>query len=387
MYRVLVCGLANEKDQGGIEMMVLNYYQRFNRKKIHFDFVCNSDKYKMAYSTIFKSWGSRIFYTSKRGSHPFKYYKEMDELFKKISLNYDCIWFNTSDLANITYLKLAKKFNIKRRIIHSHNSKLIVLGLKGYIYKKIHYINRKKIDKYGTDFWACSEAASKWMFPDKVNTQLVKNAVDINKYSFNQKKREKVRNKYNLNNCYVIGNVGRLNFQKNQDFILQIVNELKKTNLNFKVLLVGQGEDKKKLLKTIQELNLEEYVLMVGQQKDMQAFYSAFDLFIFPSRFEGLSVSLLEAQANGVPILASTNVSPKEIKINKNICFLPLTNGKGDWAINILNIKKKYFRLNENKIKQNFLKHQYDIDVEAPKLEYKFINGFNEKEKINGNKS
>ena len=113
--------------------------------------------------------------------------------------------------------------------------------------------------------------------------------------------------------------------------------------------------------------------MLVGQQNDMQAWYSAFDLFLFPSRFEGLSVSLLEAQANGVPILASDRVSPNEIKINDNIKFMSLSEDPKVWAEKILKQFIKSKRENEQKINKNFNLKGYNIDMEAPKLANKFI--------------
>ncbi|MCI7714019.1 MAG: glycosyltransferase [Lactobacillus johnsonii] len=373
MYKVLVCGLANEKDQGGIESMVLNYYKRFDTSKIHFDFICNSDKYKMAYADQFENLGSRIFYTPKRGSHPIKYYQGLNKLFLDKHEDYDCLWLNTSDLANIAYLKLARKYHIKRIIVHSHNSKLIVLGLKGRIYQKLHELHRKNIKKYATDYWACSKEAADWMFPKDIKSEIIKNAIDLNSTKLDKEKRKGLREKYNLQDTYVIGNVGRLNFQKNQEFLIKIANELKKKKINFKIIVVGQGEEKENLKRLITQLNVSNNVMLVGQQNDMQAWYSAFDLFLFPSRFEGLSVSLLEAQANGVPILASDRVSPNEIKINDNIKFMSLSEDPKVWAEKILKQFIKSKRENEQKINKNFNLKGYNIDMEAPKLANKFI--------------
>lgn len=373
MYKVLVCGLANKKDQGGIESMVLNYYKRLDKNKLHFDFICNSDKYEIAYADQFEKMGSKIYYTVKRGSHPMKYYRQLNRLFSKISSIYDCIWFNTSDLANIIYLKLAKKYHIKKIIVHSHNSHLIVRGLKGTVYLNLHKIHKKNIKKYATDYWACSKEASNWMFPSNIKSQIIENAIDLKKTSFSSKKREEIKNKYALRNTFVIGNVGRLNFQKNQEFLIRIASELKKKKINYKVVIVGQGEEKENLEGQIKKMHLSSHVMLVGQQSDMQAWYSAFDLFLFPSRFEGLSVSLLEAQANGVPILASDKVSPKEIKINNNIGFMSLSKSSKYWANEIVEKYLTSKRESESDIRNNFRIRGYDIDVEAAKLENRFI--------------
>ena len=139
---------------------------------------------------------------------------------------------------------------------------------------------------------------------------------------------------------YIIGNIGRLHFQKNQMFILDIFEKLIKKEPKVRLILIGDGEDRTKLEKEIDKKKLNKYVHMAGIQKDICGWLSTFDLFLFPSKFEGLSMAAMEAQANGVPMLASDSVIPKEVKINPSFIFWNLENSAESWAEEILNIKE-----------------------------------------------
>ena len=367
MYNVLVFGMTS--NIGGIESFIMGYYRRFNKKKIHFDVLCNTDK-EIAYENEIKGLGSKIFRISMRSKHPLNYKFELKRFFKKNAVNYDCIWVNVNSLANIDYLKMAKKYGIKRRIIHSHNSQNMDNKIRGLL----HAHNRKIISNYATDFWACSSVAAKWFYNEKLmpKAQIIKNAIDLSRVKFDDKKRKEIRKKYNLQDSFVIGNIGRLHFQKNQLFALSLMPQLLKKKSNIKLVLIGDGPDKKNLIEKVKELNLTNNVIFTGIQQDVSGWLSSFDLFLFPSKFEGLSIALLEAQANGVPILSSDRVSPNEIKVNDNITFLDLNDSKNLW-INEIQNKFNDDRLDSNVVYKNFKMSGYDINTEAKKLEKEFI--------------
>ena len=127
-------------------------------------------------------------------------------------------------LANIDYLKMAKKYGIKRRIIHSHNSQNMDSRLRGILHK----YNKKRIAYYVTDFWSCSKEASEWFYDSSIikKSIIISNAIDVEKYCFDDVKRKKLRRDLKWEENYIIGNIGRLHFQKNQMFILDIFEKL-----------------------------------------------------------------------------------------------------------------------------------------------------------------
>lgn len=370
MYKVLVFGMT--ENPGGVESFLMNNYRNINSHKIHFDFLCNTIN-KIAFEDEILKNNSRIFNIYPRRKNPFRFRKELNDFFRKHANEYSCAWINLNTLVNIDYLKVAKKYGIKRIIVHSHNSRNMDTGFKGYITQKLHNLHKRQLQKYATDYWACSSFAAKWFYTNDLlkKVKIIKNAIDVNNFSFNEKKRQSLRQKLHLENNLVIGNVGRLHFQKNQMFILDVLSYLVKLNPKVKLVLVGQGADKEKLENRVNELNLQKYIIFAGVQDDIQEWLSTFDLFIFPSLFEGLGIAGLEAEANGLPIYASDKVIPQELKINSNFKFLDLGKGPQFWAHQIE--KSNFERENQETIERNFQNSGYSIESSVQKLEKYFL--------------
>lgn len=370
MYKILVFGMT--ENPGGVESVIMNYYHYMDKNTFHFDFLCNSYN-KIAFEEEIISNGSQTFHFPARSKNYKKYKKELKNFFENNASKYDAIWVNVCSLANIDYLKMAKKYGIKRRIIHSHNSQNMDSRLRGILHK----YNKKRIAYYVTDFWSCSKEASEWFYDSSIikKSIIISNAIDVEKYCFDDVKRKKLRRDLKWEENYIIGNIGRLHFQKNQMFILDIFEKLIKKEPKVRLILIGDGEDKTKLEKEIDKKKLNKYVHMAGIQKDICGWLSTFDLFLFPSKFEGLSMAAMEAQANGVPMLASDSVIPKEVKINPSFIFWNLENSAESWAEEILNIKENINRVSQKEIVDNFTMRGYEIHTEAKKLEKLLLNG------------
>lgn len=362
MKKILVFGITD--NPGGVESVIMAYYRHIDRSKYQFDFLCNTQK--VAHEKEIIKLGGTIYRVCARSKNRSQYKKDMKEFFENHSKEYIAIWVNVCSLANIDYLKYAKKYGIKHRIIHSHNSQNMDTTLRGILHK----INKNRIENYATDFWACSKDAAEWFYKKNLANKaiIIHNAIDVSKMQFDLTKRNKIRNDYSLHTFEVIGNVGRLHFQKNQEFIIDIFNELQKENKNYKLVLVGQGEDENKLKQKVSELKLEESVIFTGVQSDIQAWLSAFDFFLFPSRFEGLSIAGLEAQANGLPVLCSSKVNPIELKVNDNFQFCSLENPIDNWKKGIVE-GLKVGRMSQEDIMKNFISCGYDIHEESKRFE------------------
>lgn len=362
MKRILVFGMT--ENPGGVESFLMNYYRHIDRSKIQFDFLANSHK-KIAYEEEIISTGAQVFHITARSENLRLYKKELKKIFVEHSDEWQAIWVNVCSLANIDYLKIAKQFGIKKRIIHSHNSQNMDGKLRGIL----HNVNKRKIKKYATDFWACSEEAAKWFYSNSKDVVVIHNAIDVEKLSFDSVKRKKIRNSMNFNCDFIIGNIGRLHFQKNQMFILDIFTEICKKISNSKLVLIGQGEDEHKLKEKCKLLGIEENVIFTGVQDNIDEWLSAFDVFLFPSLFEGLGIAALEAQANGVPVLASVKVIPEDVKLNDNFIFYDLNNSALEWADELIKIKNTMHRKSKEEILKNFIKNGYEIGTEVKKLE------------------
>ncbi|MBT8903160.1 hypothetical protein BTI50_06120 [Lactobacillus delbrueckii subsp. bulgaricus] len=366
--RILVVGMSSNR--GGVESVIINYYRRFDKDKIRLDFLSNEEH--IAFEEELRSYGSKMYYVPAKRSGLKKYKKALNNFFRLHASEYDVIWCNQLQLANIDYLKLAKEYGIRRRIIHSHNSRSGYVGLAKIVRDCIHGINRQMVVNYATDFWACSQTAAEYFYPKSVmnKVKIINNAIDIHSVEFNESKRDEIRKQYKIEDDLVIGNVGRLHMQKNQTFMLDIMAEVVKFKPNAKLLLVGDGSDKDMLVSKMAELGLQNRcVIFAGMQSDIQAYLSAFDVFLFPSLFEGLSVAALEGQANGVPFLASSNGNVPEIKINSNFSFVDLNDGAKHWADVVLEVAQQDNRLKEDEIEASFDRASFNIEKESLKLE------------------
>lgn len=364
MKKVLVFGMT--ENPGGVESVIMNYYRNIDRNKIQFDFLCNTEI--VAYSDEIEKLGGKIYKVTARSKNRKKFYHELDSFFKNHSKEYEAIWVNVCSLANIDYLKCAKKYNIKTRIIHAHNSQ----NMDSFIRGLLHRFNRLIISKYATDYWTCSDEASKWFYNKKIinsnKYKIVYNAIDTKKYQFDDNKRKKIRKKLDLEDKLVITNIGRLHFQKNQEFVIKIFNEILKENKESILLLIGDGPDRKKLTDLVKIFKIEKKVKFLGIRKDVNDVMQAADVLLFPSLFEGLPLVMIEAQAADLLIYASKNKIDEKVIINKDrVNLISLEESDKYWASQIINkSKERYKRKSNNKLLAN---SNFDIKTEARKIQ------------------
>lgn len=367
MTKVLIIGMT--ENPGGMESFVLNYLKRLDQTGLYFDFLSNTLN-DIAYEDKFKEMGSNMYHIPPFGKSPIQYKRQLQKFFKEHASNYDAIWVHLNSLANIDYLRLAKAYNIPRRIVHSHNSQHMETGFKGTIKRIFHNKNRNILKEYATDFWACSEGAADFFFEDSIRkgVEIIPNAIDVYKSQFNSKSRDHIRQQYDIApDTFVLGNVGRLHYQKNQEFMLEVFHALHNIEKNSKLILVGDGPDREMLRKKVNEYNLEEAVIFTGVQSNISEWLSSFDVFFFPSRFEGLSIAALEAQANGLPIITSTGVTT-EINITDLVTFLNLKEPISLWVETLLSFKGTPNRQAQDLIVRTFIDKHFEIGNESERL-------------------
>lgn len=332
-------------NMGGLETFIMNVYRNIDRDKIQFDFL-EHYKTESFYDKEISKLGGKIYYfTFRNDNNIFKYIYKLNKFFKEHK-EYEIIHCHMESIGTLVFI-IAKIHGIKIRIGHAHTNSTSN-SLKGYI-KRI----TSSFFKYTTTInLACSKEAGKYLYSNKKFT-IIPNGINFDKFKFNKDIRTKLRNKYNLKNKFVIGHVGRIDTAKNQLFLIDVFYEYQKNNKNAVLVLVGDGELKDKIISKISNLNIEDKVLMLGVQSNINEIYSMFDLFLFPSLFEGLGIVLIEAQINGLTIVASDTV-PKSTKISDSIKYLPLDKNK--WVNELNKIDKK-----RNKVIYNKKKDNYDI--------------------------
>lgn len=364
MTVVLVVGMT--PTPGGVEAFIRNYYSEMDHSRIRFDFLCSMTG-KIAYEEEFRSEGSKVYHITSKRENPLQYTRQLRYFFRTYAKQYDVIWVNVNSLINIDFLVYAKKYGIKKRIIHSHNS----CNMNGKLTEILHRINRKRIDYYATDFWACSKGAEKWFYRDDIlpKARIIHNAIHVDQYLFNPADRRKYREELELKDTIAVANVGRLHFQKNQEFALKVFQKALERDRRLHLIFVGDGEDREKLEQQVQDLGLADCVTFTGIRYDVNRMLSAFDLFLFPSVFEGLSIVALEAQANGLPILASDRAVTDEDAFNSNVERLSLENSAEQWADKLLEMAYHSGRISSEQASLNLAGNGFDIQKEAPKLE------------------
>lgn len=279
----------------GIESVIMQYYHAIDKTKIQFDFISNLSEGR--YDKEAESMGAKVFHLPTKSKHPFKYMKQLLKIIKEN--NYDVVHSNANSASAFLDLLPAKQAKVKRRICHSHNSSCLV--------KWQHYLLKPLLPLYVTDRVACSNDAGKWLFRKKDKFTILNNGIDVYQYDYNKDIRDELRNKYNWQEQFIIGHVGSFQERKNQKFLIELLPDLLAKKQNVKLVLIGAYENSLglELKELVKQLKLENNVEFLGAQDNVNELLQAFDVFCFPSLFEGLSVAYVEASCSGLPVIIS----------------------------------------------------------------------------------
>ncbi len=359
-----IAQIMGKMENGGVESVIMNYYRHIDRTKIQFDFIVDSDSSCPQKDEIL-SLGGNVYFVN-----PYQNIKNnMKDLVCIFNENKYEIVHSELTTMSIFSLKAAKHCGIPVRICHGHNT-----AGKGETKKNIlKYLLRPFSKLYATNYFACSKYAGQWLFGKKIlqndDFKVLKNAIDVDKFKFNNNIRNEIRNKYKLNGKFVIGHVGRFCYQKNHDFLIDVFNEIYKLEKSAVLILIGEGELEKQIKDKVKKLGLEKAVLFCGTCNNINEFYQAMDVFVLPSYYEGFGIVSIESQTSGLPTICSDK-TPVETKLCDNIEYISLDNSALFWANAVLN-KKNYNRKDESIAVKN---NGFDISTEAKKLEDFYCN-------------
>jgi glycosyltransferase involved in cell wall biosynthesis len=347
-------------NRGGAETLIMNLYRNMNRSKIQFDFLTCKEG---VFDEEIREMGGiihRIPYISDVGH--FKYVKALDHFFAENN-QYPIIHSHLDKMSGFV-LRAAKKANIPIRISHSHNTSSEGGGLA----RTYKWYAGKFIIPNSTNLLACSDEAAHWLFRKKSNsTRILKNGIESNQFAYSNDIRKEVRNELQLaDDSFVLGHVGRFNHQKNHAYLIDLFYQYSQINDQAVLLLVGNGTLQREMERKVIDLNLGERVIFLGLRGDINRLLQAFDVFIFPSLHEGLPVSLIEAQAAGLPCLISDVIS-KEVDLGLNLIRYSSLGNQDSWIIHLKDIASKPQQryLNSN----SFLERGYDIKKTAKSME------------------
>ncbi len=359
--RVLVFGLS--ANRGGVESFILNYTRRIldSQSDIRFDFVVFDEMPDCVEE--FKARGSRFFLLRNRVVDPFHFASGLRAIFSERDI--DLVWYNVCTLSDITLLRVASARGVPC-LVHSHSSQ----SMGNWINRFLHYIHRHHASRLARALCACSDPGARFMFPRHVVAEhgytVVPNAIDAERFAFSPEDRQRLRNRLGFSDdTYVLGNVGRLHPQKNQAFLLSVLEQMREARAKTCLLLVGDGPIRENLLQQARERDLEEEVVFVGAVANTAPYYAAMDCFVFPSQCEGFGIAALEAQASGLPCLLSDAV-PSDVVVSEQVRRIPTDDAKV-WAATCVKCAQTPME-NRSQGVWNVKSSGYDLEDTVPRV-------------------
>lgn len=363
---VRVLQVVTIMDRGGEETMIMNYYRQMDREKIQFDFLVHREQ-KGVYEDEIEKLGGKIYRAFP--IRPWNYGKYNRWLKAFFAKHREFSAVHAHILENCGFvLNAAREAGIEVRVAHSH------LAQVGVDVKYPFRLYGKKVLKESgaTHLLACGEDAGKYLFDGRKFTVLP-NAVDTESFSYNPEIRVRKRKELELDDKFILGNVARFHPVKNQIFLVDIFKELLKKRDDAVLLFVGVGEEQEKVRKHVQESGLENSVRFLNIRTDVNELLQAMDVFVFPSKLEGLPLSLVEAQTAALPCVLSDRVA-KETAITDLVEFVPLETDAEKWAEIVLQAGQRVRRSSLEQIQ----KAHYDIAENAQWLQNLYLGKNNE---------
>ena len=322
MIEVLLFGLST--NQGGIETYLKKIWDNIDHTRFHFNFIDMTGKGNVPYFyNELKASGCRFYKVTPRNVSISRNRSDLNRLFA--TKKFDIFHFNVNTLSYILPVEIALKHGCKV-VVHSRNG-----GASNKLITNIlHQINKKRLCKLDINRIAVSALAGDWLFGES-KFKVFNNGIDVEKFTFNCLSRNNLRNSLNCSDKTVIGNVGAFLPAKNHRFIIDVFNEYQKINKNSVLWLVGDGYLKEDIESYVTKQNLQNKVLFLGKRNDIPDIYSAMDIFLFPSLFEGFPNAVLEAQCEGLPCIVSDCIT-KEVLITDNIRAIALSDSISSWV-------------------------------------------------------
>ncbi len=331
---IRIAQIMGKMENGGVESVVMNYYRHIDRNKIQFDFIVDADSSVPQRAEI-ESLGGRVIEVPPYQKIE-KYIKSLKKVFKEN--NYKIVHSHLNTLS-VFPLYAAKRAGVPVRIAHNHST----AGKGEHKKNVLKYMLRPFAKLYPTHLAACSEYAGDWLFGKgavgRGEVTVFNNAIDLDKFRFNKEVRDSVRKELGVEESFVVGHVGRFCYQKNHEFLIDIFDEIRKRRKDSVLLLIGEGGLMADVKKQAAENGLKDCVRFLGNRTDVNRLYQAMDVFVLPSRYEGLGMVAVEAQIAGVKTYVSTEL-PDDVAVSNGIEFIDLSDKAENWAKPILSEKQ-----------------------------------------------
>lgn len=317
-------------DRGGEETMLMNYYRNIDRTKVQFDFLVHYNKIGV-YEEEITILGGNIYRAFPiRPWNYGKYRQWLKKFFDTHTNEFAAVHAHILENCGFV-LQAAYEAGIPIRVAHSHLA-APVLDIKLPFRKYGKYVLRKA---HATKNFACGIEAGRYLY-DSNDFTVLPNAIDTKKFKFDERVRGEIRGALGIgDNCLVIGNVARFHPVKNQSYLIDIFEKIHEQRHDSVLLLVGVGQEQQNVMDKVEKRGLKEAVQFLNVRTDVNCLLQGMDVFVFPSKVEGLPVSLVEAQASGIPCVISDRVS-EETAITDLVQFVPLNRTPEQWAETVL---------------------------------------------------
>lgn len=350
----------------GVTAYATQNWKYLNRERFECDFVVVRNTFDPDWEFRLLQSGAGIktfFYSADR--EPERY---ADKLYKMLYGQYDVVHLHTSSWKRLLIEQISVACGIPKIIVHSHNTGIdLEDAADRRAAEERHYNIRMQFGpELATDFCACSRAAADWLFGEQIPCNQIKilhNAIEAERFIYNCAIREKYRQEFGLDRAFVVGHVGRFSHQKNHQFLLDVFQQVCKRVSNPRLLLIGTGPLEQEIQKKARQLKIHDKVIFAGQRGDVPNMLQAMDVFCLPSKFEGLPLVLVEAQASGLQCIASDLID-HEICITENISMLNLNAER--WAEMIVGLSQGYVRKN---MYDTITDAGYNIKIQIQKVE------------------
>ncbi len=368
VYRVLQVFTA--MNRGGAESMIMNYYRKIDRSKVQFDFLVHRKK-RGAFDDEIEKMGGKIYrFDPINPLLPNKYYKELRAFFSEHN-EYTVIHSHLNTFSCFP-LKIAKEYNVPCRIAHAHIAfekiKFQDLfgdeGFKEVVKKMIKLRLKRRIHDSITHSFSCGDKAGKWLFGADNNFTIMNNAIEAQAFAYNETTRKKYRKEFNVEDEFVLGHIGNFTMQKNHSYLLKVFASILKKKPDCSLFFAGDGPLRSKIEKEAAELSITNKIHFLGVRNDIRELSQMFDVFVFPSFYEGLPVTLIEAQSAGLKVVASDRIT-KEVLLTDDVEFVSIDIDPEVWADKVLR-HESYNRVNNYDTIKN---KGYDIVSNALKFQ------------------
>lgn len=373
---IRVLQIVGRMDRGGIETMLMNLYRHIDREKVQFDFLAHYGR-EAVYNDEIRSLGGRIYEMPalKDENHVyfwriFSYLRALHRFFKE-HREYKVIHGHMTNTASI-YMPIAKKYGVSCRIAHSHSTKSKA-GLLGILTNFL----QKSITRHATDLFACSEGAKHWFCSQDVidsgKIHILANAVDAALFRFDPAVRQKMRRELDLGDNLTIIHVARFRPEKNQTFLIDVLQEMLKLRQDVTFIFAGEGPCEEEVKAKAKACGLEAHTLFLGMRTDVPQLLQAADAFVLPSIWEGLPVTGIEAQASGLHCVVSEGLT-REMNAIGMVNYVSLEASCKIWSDALIEAATQPRRDTYEEIKAS----GYDINTTAPWLQEFYLNRHNQ---------